>query len=596
MGHKRKKNFAWSLVLLLSATGIAQAQSGADCGSTNPSATCTATSVTTNHHGVNFTFQFNCNGGACQVGRFLDGTPWVRNPNGGNVTITAATPDNNRTGLEKNPATGDEVPSVTAANDVMQQGMWTQSKSDSIYVASKDLSNQLPYNAAPDNAVYVKTDDVTFYCEYTEALTSGCINAYGALTVLKDLPPDGKNGTETFRPAMSGDNKRIFTLADFDLSRLPSYSQSNLGVMPSYAEIARRYLGGPVLNLYGSESGDLGRAWVPYASRLDNYAAYHSQQMNLAIFRTLDGGAMTNEKRRAVYGILQYGIDVYGAYMEGVDFNGGAGQMQGRWAPLVYLGALTTDQTVRNNIRNATRNVSTTNNGDNIQFIELYQIRPGVGGVPLWGSHPGEDGCSTGGWGGRGRYWANYSAYKLRGEQKKKTCGDPYGYIDGPAESPGIGYFAVAGGNYISLGLLQKIWPEFDYIANYPTMKAFAERIMDGAGYWTKPDQCAIIDPRESTQCDPYTSASNCTYFGKTWGVDIQGNNESMCVTKTVAAQRGHPNPVGRFEDRHLRGRIACGDNIHSEKPGCQLWDTLLGTSPKPPSKVPAAPVVQSVE
>jgi len=594
MVQSSKLKFACLLGLLFAA-GVAHAQSGADCGSTNPAAACTGTSVTTNSQGVDFTYQFTCNGGSCQLGRFLDGTPWVRNPTGGAVVITSATPDNARTGLEKNPATGDEVPPVTASNDVMQQGMWTESRSDSTYVASKDLSTQLPYSAAADNAVYVKTDDVTFYCEYTEALTSGCINSYGALVVLNDLPPDNKNGTETFRPAMSGDVKRFFTLADFDFSRLPSFTGSNLDVMPSYAEIARRYLNGPVLNLYGSESGDMGRAWVPKASGLPDYAAYASQQMNLAIFRTLDGGALTAEKRRAVYAIIQYGIDVYGAFMQKVDFNGGAGQMQGRWAPMVYLGALTTDATVRANIRAASSNMSSTNNGNNLQFIELYQVRAGTEGAPLWGSYPGEDGCSTGGWNGKGRYWANYAEAVLRGQQNKKTCGDPYGYIDGPAESPGSGYFSVAGGNYISIGLLQKIWPEFDYVANNPVMKGFAERIMDGAGYWTKPDQCAVIDPRESNSCDPYTSASSCTYFGETWGVDIQGGNESACVTKSVAAQRGHPNPIGRFEATHLRGRLASGDDIHSEKPGCQLWDTLLGQSPRPPTKVPRAPAIQSV-
>lgn len=516
------------------------------------------------------------------MGRFLDGTPWVRHPSGGNVTITSAKPDSSRTGLEKNPATGAKVPAPSSANNTIQQGLWSGSQGGTQYVATLDLSTQLPYNAPPDDGVYVKADEYLGVCGYTGAAEPDCINAYSTLTVLKNLPPDSKNGKETFRPSMSGAAKRIFTLKDLDLSRLVSYSQITLGsVLPSYASVANSYLNGPILNLYTTGNGDKTREWVPRASGQDDYAAYRAMQMNLAIYKTLDGGALSEEKKRAVYGIVQAGIDVYGAFREGVTFMGGAGQHQGAWAPLVYLGALTTDATVRQNIRSATKPTAWNDASANVQFIELYQVRPSRTGEPIWGSEPGDDGCRGGAWNGLGRYWSDYAAYQLRGVWQKKTCGDPYGYIDGPAERPGAQYFVVTGGVYVSIALLQKIWPQFDYVANNPVMKRFGERLMNGAGYWTQPDQCAAVDPREPATCSPYTSAATCTYFGKTWGVDVQGGALDQCVTTAQAAARGHPKPVSRFADSHLRGRPPCGNSgIGHEKPGCQLWDALSKAAP----------------
>jgi hypothetical protein len=109
------------LALVLSAPLGALAN--VDCGSTNASAPCTGTSHTHVVDGVTFTWNYTCNGGACQHGRFLDGTAWVRNPTGGSVTITSVTPDDAASGLEKNPATGTEATSFT-------QGLYANAGSD----------------------------------------------------------------------------------------------------------------------------------------------------------------------------------------------------------------------------------------------------------------------------------------------------------------------------------------------------------------------------------------------------------------------------------------------------------------------------------
>lgn len=547
------------------------AQANADCGSINASSPCTGNSVSTSVDNTVFNWSFDCDGGACQVGRFLDGDPWVRSPSGGNVRITNVTPDDGSSGLERNPATGNKALS-------REQGLLSCASTDAPYNASLDLSRNFPILAPADDSVYVKAKRYTGGdCDYTSAVGSCCVDTYATLTVLKDLPDDGSLGGNTFRPSMAGTNKVWLRTFDLDLSRLPSYSEIDLLV--TYDTIKRRWMA-PYPDFYTGLNGDTGRRWAPKARGLDNYAASRAEQNLRAMFSTFSDDPLTEAKRQAVYSLVRYGLDVYAAYLEGVEYNGGAGQHQGYWHPMVYLGALTRDETIRNNVRAATANTGTFADGRNIQFIELHQVRRNVNGVPIWGSSPDNgDGCKQGGFGGKGRYWTDYARSVLNGERGKATCGDPYGYIDGPAERPGTRYAACCStGPYVSMGLAMKIWPEFNSVANYPPLLEYANRVMDGAGWWTSGDQCARIDPRESKSCDPYTeskASSSCNYFGNTWG-----DSNGMCVTIDQAAARGHPSPGPRWPSSHLQGRPG---GIFRGRPGIDLWDQLSNAVPSDP-------------
>ncbi|GAG90128.1 unnamed protein product [marine sediment metagenome] len=152
-----------------------------------------ASSVSRTIDGVTFTWSFDCDGNPCQVGQFLDGARWVRHPSGGTVNITSVTPDDADSGLEKNPVTGDKA--LTR-----QQGLLACAGTEAPYSANLDLSNQFPLAAPADDGVYVKVQKFTGgSCSYTVAADSCCVNTYATLTVLKDLPPDGQLGSETFR-------------------------------------------------------------------------------------------------------------------------------------------------------------------------------------------------------------------------------------------------------------------------------------------------------------------------------------------------------------------------------------------------------------
>jgi len=290
------------------------------------------------------------------------------------------------------------------------------------------------------------------------------------------------------------------------------------------------------------------------------------------MFSTFDTDPLTANKQAAVYALVRHGLDIYSGYLEGVRWTGGAGQHQGAWHPMVFLGALTTNGTIRNNVRAATAGMGTHAQSGDVQFIELYQVRENVNGIPIWGSAPGADGCADGGHSGTGRYWSDYTHRVLRGNSdwQKGTCGDPYGYIDGPAEEPGNRYAQCCStGTYVGIALAMHIWPEFNYIANNQVFRDFADRVMDDAGWWATGDPCAIYDPRESSSCNPY-GGRTCSYFGTTWGHNSSTGN---CITISEATAAGHPSPGPRWPEaeRHLKGR----PTLYRGNPGVNLWDAL---------------------
>lgn len=547
-------------------------------GSTNPASPDTGTTVSQTVDGATFTWGFTCSGGVCQCGYLRDGSPWVRHPSGGNVSIDSVSPDDANSGLQKNPGIG--VGGSTQA--VKNQGLLVGA-SEAPYVASLDISDELPYLAAPDNGVYVKGQAFTGGSCGLGAVGSICINTYATLTVLQNLPPDGILGGETFRPGASGSTKILITEDDIDLSIWPRFSQITSG---SYASAVTRW-NSPYPDFFGGNNGDTGQRWAPQARPVQAYAVYRAEQYVSDAYATMGTAAMTGAKQDAVYALIQYGIELYSAYALGTEWVGGAGQSQGRWLPIVIFatvydtGNAASGNAVRASVAAATNGMSTTNTGSpGVQFTDLYQVRQGTHGWPLWGSHPGTssvgDGCQAGdgGW-----YWRDHSAAVSGTAENKKTCGDPHGYIDGPGQS-GVQYASCCStGYYIQIGLLQKVWPELEAVANNPIMRGYTERIMNGAGWWQEGDQCAVRDPRELPGCLPFQDssvASTCamtgstpTYWQATWGKQDDGT----CVTIAEATSAGHPNPTRRWVSNHLQGRPT---NLQRGVPGQTLWWDVL--------------------
>ncbi len=513
--------------------------------------------------GVTFTWTYTCGGGDCQHGQFVDGTWWVRHPTGGDVVLVSVSPDDAASGLEKNPATGTKGSTLT-------QGLYANSGADATYDSDLDLSTQLPYSAAPDDGVYVKAKAYTGgSCSYTSSVGSNCLDTYDAVTVVEDVP--AALGAHTFRPGMAGDTKLWVTTSEIDLDELPRFD--DITDAADYAAITARW-GAPFPRFYINANPDSARRWAPKARNIGNYSADIAETHLVDLFGLLGTGALTDAKKAAVYALVQSGIDIYSGYMEDVTWVTGAGQGQGYWQAVLFYGALTTNTTVKTNLRLASANAGPTEDGSNLQFTEIHQVREGTDGDVIWGGYRGsDDTCLGGSYNSNGLYWGNYAQAKLTGSSNKNTCGDPYGYIDGPSELPGSAYAACCStGGYVGLALLMKIWPAFDYVANYSPMKAFVERVMDGAGWWVDPDPISVIDPREPTDCNPFsttTAAATCDYWGVTWGIEGDGT----AITIAEATTAGHPSPGPRWASAtyHLQGR----PTLLRNSPGVGYWDTL---------------------
>jgi hypothetical protein len=127
--------FALSLSVIVSANP--------DCGESGQP--CIGRSHTHVVDGTTFAWRYSCDGGDCQHGRFLDGAAWVRSPSGGNVLIEQVSPDDDISGLEKNPATDDRA--TCAGKACMRSG------ADSTYDSTLDPRESTkcsPYRATDE--------------------------------------------------------------------------------------------------------------------------------------------------------------------------------------------------------------------------------------------------------------------------------------------------------------------------------------------------------------------------------------------------------------------------------------------------------------
>src|SRR5690606_13577761 len=111
-------------------------------------------------------------------------------------------------------------------------------------------------------------------------------------------------------------------------------------------------------------------------------------------------------------------------------------------------------------------------NGNDTQEDGQIRVIQDASNVPIWGDRG--KACEE------DRYWTmlfnarfyagSPSPSNLAGDNKR-TCGDPYGWIDGPAGKPGAFYMACCStGGYIAYSIAQNLMPELCRVANDPDL------------------------------------------------------------------------------------------------------------------------------
>ncbi|MGE0622627.1 MAG: hypothetical protein AB7O54_08405 [Pseudomonadales bacterium] len=299
----------------------------------------------------------------------------------------------------------------------------------------------------------------------------------------------------------------------------------------------------------------------------DDYGAAIGASLTGDIISTYGSEAMTGDKARAIYALIQRGIDIYAAWQNGATWRLGAGQGFGRKPALVYFGGLITDINVHQNIQSI---------HDDKIFIEDRQVGFGQDGVtPLWVGDPASSPFA---------YWSyvtNAQCYAgapgpCNLSSQNRASGDYYGFIDGAAEKPQDGYASCcSNAQHIAFSATYRAMGNMCVVNNADVHRRYVDRItaqgISSAVVLAGSDPCAPPDPREPSQC---LKNGNCSYYGKTWG---HSNGTNSCITNAEARAAGHPgNPNGRFPQ--LNGTKSPGLG-YSTAIVNELWSALNSDS-----------------
>ncbi|GAB5565227.1 MAG: hypothetical protein Wins2KO_22900 [Winogradskyella sp.] len=491
--------------------------------------------------GIEFKFTVSCDNGPCQTGQFVNGDYWVvpNSPNGA-VIIHDITPHGTLNGAMVNPdllrdGYGDLIPF-----NQQKQGLLS---SYSHYDSNLDLMTNLPYEAHKNESI-IKIAGSNQNCG-TTGIDLGCVQSAAILTILESVPDNF--GVSTFRPPFHGNWKPLYTTDKVRMERLPSLPQAtNIDTGILDGENGFEHWLTPQIELYHNGMGEFHRAMIPHLAQ-PSYAADQAL-LYLEDITSVFGTESIEQKRMAVYSLIQKGIDNYGVFKMGVPFNSGAAQHVGKKPPIVFFAALYDDETLLEEIRNIASDEYYLNSGF---FQEDAQIRMGNSNMAIWGDFRHE--ADT--------HW--YFTQLYPNVDKKGTIGDPYGYIDGPAggihpnldEKDDRNYLPHSSGVFVGYSLLQHLMPWFKHASNDFEILQYSDRIYDGygidnfdGGLWTLPDPVARYDTAESEDCKPFkllsTGITECSLYGQTWGPNL--NNLSQFI--------GHnqdPNLNGRMPELH---------------------------------------------
>ena len=579
--------------------GIEDPNGGCGCASTDPASPCTGTSITQTFSPNVFNWAFSCSGGNCQCGRYITGDYWVKHPSGGNVVISSVTPAGSENGLMIDPTTK----FATGSQGLLGGGEF--------YSAALNQMLALPISVVPGKTlVKAKRCTLGVDCTNTTGFPSTCDGNYGAeaysmLTVVNAVPNDGANGRNTFRPPYVAGSKPSYALSDFNFALLPNYSsitvtQADLNAMSRWAA--------PYPDTMAEE---LGGCFVPGAYP-GKYSATVGQaiQQDILLLLGNKSGLNATTARQA---IVQRGLDVYYSWQAGNAWNGNAGQALGRYPPIVYMAALSNNNTIKNTVRA----VSAVKQAAPFQEIGQISTTTNSSNVVIWGA--GADGFydDTGEnvWPGvmARQYWAGLFASKCydgaNGGNPAASCldadakgavGDPYGYIDGPSGLPSSQYAqCCSGGQHIGNATIMVAWEQYCTTANdqdpidYSNKMAYPS-LTTAPGMVLNADPCAPPDPNESPSCNGY-NGTGCTHFGgrsgatdgnSTWGP--LPSNPAQCIQNN---SNGNTGQTGRFSwlngQRFMGFNTSAGSISYNSTPGYfpsiarNQYASLRGTTSK---------------
>jgi len=578
------------LISALSCLPATASYAACNCESSDVANPCTgkSISVTVNATTINgtksanatFNWAFNSNGGDARCGQFANGDYWIA-PAAGQSTVTV-------TGI-----TTTSPGSISADENPVpeKRGLLNNSKNYGNYDAAENIITHLPISYSTNTSLVAaiqRNEGIEGNCG-TSAIVGECVDAYHVVTVLTAVPESA--GATVIRPNITGSNKVLLSLSDFDFTKIPTYSFLTGADSGGYEAMRQRwshsveffslnYFDGSTWKSY-SEAGRAFRSHIV----VDDYGAGMGRQLHDDLAIIMSSANTLPQKQKAIAAILSYGLDIYMVKFNdrGAAYNwsSGAGQHLGKFTPAVFFAAMAKSNTYANNLK------TFAGLDYPAQPQELAQVHVGPYG-PVWGDF--QEGIK--------RYWNDMVWANCYDNAPgpcdpnvgQKTEADPYMLIDGPADKPGTTYFPIGYAGILNFSAVMALMPSFAAIVNTSKPVDFVIRARTH-GLKTWPDPCVTVDTRlNRATCNIYTGGLTCDYYflnpsaiEKTWGPKSITDATQGCVTTEVA---GHTQQ-GRF--RSMDGATAPINMGYASGQLYNHWDTIIanwsmpGTSLQPP-------------
>ena len=333
-----------------------------------------------------FSYSFNSGGQAARCGRHADGTWWLAPAVGqSKVSLTAINSSRNLIRAEDNP-------------DPAVRGFLNNAQGYGRYDDSKNIRPSLPISY-PLNSDSVTSIFSVIQRERrcgTNAIDRECIEYADFLTIYNSAPPQG--GRNTIRPVLYGNSKRIYSLNEFDVSRVPKFSEAKYKYDDEEVAslISKWTATTEVFSLQVCDSDRLncqflsegGRAFRSHAV-INDYAADGLQNNVLSYFLSDESDLVNNTSDRALLAaVLANGIDVITLIatppgQEQYSFSSGAGQFMNQANFSYFTAALSQrDGFFWNFMKNDVRAMVDSGEIDGPQ--EMQQVYD-YGNGPVWG-------------------------------------------------------------------------------------------------------------------------------------------------------------------------------------------------------------------
>jgi len=371
-----------------------------DCGSTDPNLACTGQSISYTRDGETISFDFNCDGGDCQCGKFANEWDYWVAPSaaGGSITINSMTPDatgsgsSYRNGAQFGPTNMGSINGFDGRALINRFGAYDSSKSITVPIAISPSSIGRP-------ETIMKSISEETLCTSSDRI---CLKYVETLTLL-DQPPG-----EVFRPAYYGTNKTMYPAS--------SYTESILSnVQPVSGSLSWDQAYKTVQSVHPQHYVENQNSRQGYTAQInsqvnDGYDGYYGRRLVRALHKLTEQatGGDVALKSLTAKGFTQLGIDLWAIHSEGGNenpttgssnfesascgaFTAQGGFNQNRLAPILFANAL-----LQQNWHVALNSTLSTLNGKNCfgetGYIQPVSVTASGKNIPMFGNMIGNHG------------------------------------------------------------------------------------------------------------------------------------------------------------------------------------------------------------